>query len=467
MFEPLCLIVDDEPDLRDLSVMTLTPMGIECRTAENLAQAKNYLQSESFDLCLTDMRLPDGNGIELVKYINQHYPHTPVAMITAYSNVESAVQALQAGAFDYIAKPIEVPKLRSVVEMAFKQRGRSLSEEEKPSSSSEKITSKLIGQSKVMQDLRATIEKLARSQAPIYIRGESGTGKEVVARMIHDLGARADGPFIPVNCGAIPSELMESEFFGYKKGSFTGAQGDKPGLFQAAERGTLFLDEVAELPILMQVKLLRAIQEKQVRPVGSPKEIPVDVRILSATHRNLAELVKQGKFRQDLFYRLNVIEVYVPPLRERPEDIPLLADKILSDLSKEMIMEDSSYQQPGLSEKAKMALRGYYFSGNVRELENLLERAMTLCEDNLIRAENLQLSPNSPYWSPLVLKERGSSKLDPFLDVVEKETILNALDQMQGNKTKAAKLLGISFGALRYRLQKLKLEPKEKEKEKE
>jgi two-component system response regulator PilR (NtrC family) len=260
---------------------------------------------------------------------------------------------------------------------------------------------------------------------------------------------------------------MESEFFGYKKGSFTGAQGDKPGLFQAAERGTLFLDEVAELPILMQVKLLRAIQEKQVRPVGSPKEIPVDVRILSATHRNLAELVKQGKFRQDLFYRLNVIEVYVPPLRERPEDIPLLADKILSDLSKEMIMEDSSYQQPGLSEKAKMALRGYYFSGNVRELENLLERAMTLCEDNLIRAENLQLSPNSPYWSPLVLKERGSSKLDPFLDVVEKETILNALDQMQGNKTKAAKLLGISFGALRYRLQKLKLEPKEKEKEKE
>ncbi len=467
MSKALCLVVDDEPDLIELSVITLNQMGIECRTAENLTQAKECLQQESFELCLTDMRLPDGDGIELISHITQLYPATPVAMITAYGDMKSAVEALKAGAFDFIAKPLGVDQLRNLVKTALqlsKQKGRTLSHFLATTESKrEDITSRLIGQSEIMQTLRTTIDKLARSQAPIYIRGESGTGKEVVARMIHALGARADGPFIPVNCGAIPSELMESEFFGHKKGSFTGAQVDKPGLFQAANGGTLFLDEIAELPLAMQVKLLRAIQERQVRPVGAAKEVAVDVRILSATHRNLVELVKQNRFRQDLFYRLNVIEICVPPLRERTEDISLLVEKILTDLAKEMALEGGDPQAVSftVAEEATKVLQSYKFPGNVRELENILERAMTLCEDNIIRENDLQLLPSTAISSSILFQEGNSGKLDPLLDVLEKETIMNALEQTKGNKTKAAKLLGLSFGAFRYRLQKFKLEHQE------
>jgi two-component system response regulator PilR (NtrC family) len=310
-----------------------------------------------------------------------------------------------------------------------------------------------------MKGLRVQIERLARSQAAVYIKGESGTGKEVVARIIHDLGPRAEKAFVPVNCGAIPTELMESEFFGHKKGSFTGAHIDKPGLFQAADGGTLFLDEVADLPLPMQVKLLRAIQEKQIRPVGAPKEIEVDVRVLSATHRDLSDLVTQGKFRQDLFYRINVIELYIPPLRERTEDIPELVENILKRFSK-TVAEVGEFEVPEVSESSMNALRSYLFPGNVRELENIIERAMTLCENNMIEVEDLQLPhPNEL----LAAREHGTAKLDPLLDVVEKQTILNALKQTNGNKTKAAKLLGISFGALRYRIQKLKMRQKQDE----
>jgi two-component system response regulator PilR (NtrC family) len=453
MSKPLCLVVDDEPDILELLGMTLKPMGINCYTAETLAKAKEYLQSKSFDLCLTDMRLPDGNGIELVALIGQNYPNTPVAMITAYGNVESAVAALKAGAFDFIAKPVKVPELRNLVSTALqlpKQTPPQTSDEtsSQPAKQHENTLLKnLIGHSQAMQTVRAKIEKLARSQAPVYIKGESGTGKEVAARMIHALGARANKPFVPVNCGAIPTELMESEFFGHKKGSFSGAYSDKQGLFQAACGGTLFLDEVADLPLSMQVKLLRALQEKQVRPVGTLKEVRVDVRILSATHRDLGKLVKQGKFREDLFYRINVIDLYIPPLRERTEDIPDLVAKILKKLSSNM---PSEYQPPRLSENAMKALKEYAFPGNVRELENILERAITLCENNTIEPDDLQL----PQDKPTQPNKPKRASLAPLLDNVEKETILNALEQTKGNKTKAAKLLGISFGALRYRLQK-------------
>jgi len=475
---PLCLIVDDEADIIFLLENTLKPMGIECRSALNLAEAYHYLSVESFDLCLTDMRLPDGDGISLVISVNQNYPDTPVIMITAHGNIESAVQAMKAGAFDFINKPVNVDHLRRLVNTALKQRERDLSWTEKEEEQlptylvstelAEKdlllkpddLALKLIGESEAMCNLREKIEKLSRSQAPVYIRGESGTGKEVVARMIHSLGARADKPFIPVNCGAIPSELMESEFFGHRKGSFTGAHADKLGLFQAANWGTLFLDEVAELPLPMQVKLLRAIQEKQVRRVGSSKEESIDVRILSATHRNLAELVKTNKFRQDLFYRINVIELYVPPLRERPNDIPLLVEKILRDLSIEMTMGDEEYQAPCISPKAIEALKNYPFPGNVRELENILERAMTLCENNIIEITDLQLPSPEDFLARKNLNV--PEELEPLLEGVEKEAILKALEKSKGNKTKAANMLGISFGALRYRMQRLKLGDEEK-----
>ncbi len=429
--------------------MTINPMGIACYTANSYAEAQEYLQSNSFDLCLTDLHLPDGDGLSIVDTIGQNYPQTPVAVITAYGNVETAVQALKAGAFDFIAKPLKVTELRKLVKTALqlpklyhissKKNGILPAQRVKQR---ENLLSKLIGQSDTMQKVRANIEKLARNQAPIYIKGESGTGKEVAARLIHALGARAKKPFIPVNCGAIPKELMESEFFGHKKGSFSGAVFDKQGFFQAAQGGTLFLDEIADLPVHMQVKLLRAIQEKQVRPVGTVKELPTDVRILSATHRDLAKLVKEGEFRKDLFYRINVIELYIPPLRARIEDIPGLVDKILNDLN-------SSEHKIKISKRAIAALQKYSFPGNVRELENILERAIVFCENNTIEVKNLQLPDEK---KPTLDKQ---TKLDPLLNNVEKETILDALKQTRGNKRKAAKLLGIGLGALRYRLQKI------------
>ncbi|MCI0401854.1 MAG: sigma-54 dependent transcriptional regulator [Gammaproteobacteria bacterium] len=438
MSSPLALIIDDEPDIRELLEITLKRMDVESRCAVDLGEARELLRKERFDLCLTDIKLPDGNGIEFVSYIQQHYPSIPVAVITAHGNMESAIQALKSGAYDFITKPVDLAVLRALVNNAL-----SLSQQKAEPASD------LIGDSEAMKRTRATIAKLARSQAPIYISGESGTGKELVARMIHEQGPRAGKPFAPVNCGAIPPDLMESEFFGHRKGSFTGAVSDKDGLFQAAQGGTLFLDEVGELPLHMQVKLLRAIQEKSIRPVGAQKELPVDVRILSATHKDLGALVAKGEFRQDLFYRINVIELHVPPLRERTEDIPPLVDYILIRLA-----EKGGTDTPSLSPDALQALQAYRFPGNVRELENILERAMTLCDRNLIKRGDLQLPAETRSDSA----PEKSAALEPYLEQVEKDKILNALEQTRWNKTAAARLLGISFGALRYRLQKLGLD---------
>lgn len=438
------LIVDDEPDIRELLELTLGRMSIDTQAAANIGEAQALLSQHHFDLCLTDMRLPDGNGIELVEHIQQHHPKTPVAVITAHGNMEWAIKALKAGAFDFVSKPVDLQMLRNLVNTALRvSKSHPLVDR--------RTRNELLGDSAEMQLTRATIAKVARSQAPVYISGESGTGKELVARLIHNKGPRANQPFIPVNCGAIPNELMESEFFGHKKGSFTGAVADKEGLFQAANGGTLFLDEVADLPLHMQVKLLRAIQEKAVRAVGASSEASIDVRILSATHKNLAQLVEEGKFRQDLFYRINVIELPVPALRERTEDIPQLTTHTLTKLAQAMGLET-----PELAPDALQALGSYSFPGNVRELENILERAITLCEDNVIQSNDLQL-PKSNATMPGPL-ESGQIHLEAHLDEIEKTAILEALEQSKHNKTAAAKKLGISFRALRYRLKKLGLE---------
>jgi len=445
MSKAVALIVDDEPDIRELVQITLGRMDIDSACAANLEEARSALKRARFDVCLADMRLPDGDGIDLVRFIQRHYPTVPVAMITAHGNMESAVEALKAGAFDFVSKPVDLQVLRNLVGQALK-----LGDHPAPKGA------RLVGDSEAMQATRAKIAKLARSQAPVHISGESGTGKELVARMIHEQGPRADKAFVPVNCGAIAEELMESEFFGHKKGSFTGAHADKLGLFQAAEGGTLFLDEVAELPLHMQVKLLRAIQEKSVRPVGAHAEVAVDARILSASHRDLAELVKLGRFRQDLFYRLHVIELHVPPLRERPEDIAQLADHILGRLAREAGMD-----KPTLAPEAIRALQGYPFPGNVRELENVLERAMTLCEGRTVHADDLGLTPADEPGAPGPPGAGGAGRaedLDAMIESVEKQTILEALERTRWNKTAAARLLGISFGALRYRMQKLGLD---------
>lgn len=448
---PCCLIVDDEPAILATLSMSLERMKppLKCVTAESLSQARRCFQEQRIDICLTDMRLPDGDGMELIQYIQHHHPDVPVAMITAYGNMDSAIAALKSGAFDFLTKPVDLQNLRNIVSSALRLSGNTTADEPN-----------MIGHSEPMQTLRKKIQKLARSQAPAYISGESGTGKELVARMIHAQGARADKPFIPVNCGAIPRELMESEFFGHKKGSFTGAVADKMGLFQAAQGGTLFLDEIADLPLDMQVKLLRAIQEKRIRAVGSHKEVSVDVRILSATHKDLARLVNEGKFRQDLFYRINVIEVCVPPLRERYEDIPELVAHILTHLSHNSTLSGINQQPivPEVSAEAMNMLKSYNFPGNVRELENILERAMTLCENHRIVSDDLQLPTVQQNTTQVALSSQAPASLDPLLDNVEKETILQALEKTQWNKTRAAKLLGLTFSTLRYRLKKLNLE---------
>jgi len=448
MSSHLALIVDDEPDIRELLELTLGRMKIDTRSAATLAEAHEWLTRERFDLCLTDMRLPDGNGIDLVRHIQQQQTRLPVAVITAYGSMDSAVEALKAGAFDFVSKPVDLHVLRNLVNSVLK-----LSDDyPKRDRRSRDI---LLGESGAMCSIRSTIEKLSRSQAPVYISGESGTGKELVARLIHDKGPRSDRPFVPVNCGAIPTELMESEFFGHRKGSFTGADSDKEGLFQVAEGGTLFLDEVAELPLHMQVKLLRAIQEKAVRPVGARQEIPTDVRLLSATHKDLGALVEEGQFRQDLYYRLNVIQLTVPPLRERSEDIPMLIEHCLKKLA--AASDEPAYS---LDPEAQDALCRYAFPGNVRELENILERAITLCEGSRIDVADLQLPDNTTDTPQLpdAELEPGAVPLDTYMDKVEKEALLKALEQTRYNKTAAAKLLGITFRALRYRLKKLGLE---------
>lgn len=443
----LALIIDDELDIIELLEITLSRMGVDCRCAQNLSEARKLLAAERFDLCLSDMRLPDGDGIDFVRHIQKTAPEVPVAMITAHGNMETAIDSLKAGAFDFVSKPVDLKVLRNLVKSALK-----LANRPKPAPSQ----SMLLGNSVIMEKTRQTISKLARSQAPVYISGPSGAGKELAARLIHEQGPRADQRFVPVNCGAIPPELMESEFFGHRKGSFTGAATDKDGLFQAADGGTLFLDEVADLPLNMQVKLLRAIQEMAVRPVGMQTEIPVDVRILSATHKDLAQMVEAGHFRQDLYYRINVIELPMSWLHQRTEDIPILVEHLLRKIS-------GKWGTPHLriSKSALQALQRYRFPGNVRELENILERAMTLCDGNTIQVDDLQLPESTPDLTDTIIIDRPDGMqqgLEPALNDQEREAIIKALEQTRYNKTAAAKLLGISFRALRYRIKKLGIE---------
>jgi two-component system response regulator PilR (NtrC family) len=439
------LVVDDEADIRELLAMTLSRMGLETDCAGTATEALALLGRNEYELCLTDMRLPDGDGLAVLDYVSRHQPNMPVAVITAYGSAENAVAALKAGAFDYLAKPVSLNQLRTLVRSALKLTRPAARRATEGETGGGAALPLLIGKSSLMQATRALIDRLARSQAPIHVSGESGSGKELAARLIHLKGSRQDGSFVAVNCGAIPETLMESEFFGYRKGAFTGAASDRDGFFHAANGGTLFLDEVADLPLQMQVKLLRAIQEKKVRRVGATSEEAVDVRIISATHRSLSDQVKAGGFRQDLYYRLNVIELRMPSLRELREDIPLLAAAILK-------RQCGSDDPPVLSEEAKAELIRYDFPGNVRELENILERALALATGDEIRAADLQLAPAAEMQQPRAL---GGLPLQEQLDAIERKAILDALDRTHYNRTAAAKLLGITFRALRYRMERL------------
>ena len=437
------LIVDDEADICELIEITLMRMDITSQSALNLSDAKRLLETEHFDLCITDMRLPDGNGIELVEHVQQKYNDLPIAVITAHGNMELAVKALKAGAFDFVSKPVDIQILRNLVSAATTIPEKTGNKE----TDSNKIS--ITGNSAAVKSLLKSISKLARNQAPVFIHGESGSGKERVARMIHQQGPRNNGPFVPVNCGAISAELMESEFFGHLKGSFTGAHADKQGLFEAANGGTLFLDEIAELPLNMQVKLLRVIQEKAVRSIGASLENPVDVRILSASHKNLVQLVADGSFREDLYYRINVIELAIPSLRERQQDIPLFVDQLLNNLAEKIGSEALS-----IDDEAMTALQNYHFPGNVRELENILERAIALSDNSTISKDDLHLKP-----TPVNETMEHDTRIDP-MDLVgqERKSIIQALEKTRWNKTAAAKLLGLSLRQLRYRLQKLDIE---------
>jgi two-component system response regulator PilR (NtrC family) len=435
--QPKVLVVDDEPDLLELLELTLSRMGLDTTCAQSVGEALRLLDKEPFDLCLTDMRLPDGEGLRVVEHIPQKALDVPVAVITAFGSAENAVAALKAGAFDYLAKPVALEQLRALVKQALK-----VPEKTQPAGAY-----RLLGEGPAIEQVRGLIERLAKSQAPVFINGESGSGKELAARTIHLNGPRGELPFVAVNCGAIPENLMESEFFGYRKGAFTGAEADRDGFFQAANGGTLFLDEVADLPLTMQVKLLRAIQEKKVRKVGATQEEPVDVRIISATHKKLGPLVDSGDFRQDLFYRLHVIELAMPSLREMREDIPLIANAILAKLTRGVPAQ--------LQPEAVAALERYPFPGNVRELENILERGLSLAADpQHITADDLHLTP---------VADEGDADVPPgekwplqdYLDRVERAAINEALEKTRYNRTAAAKLLGITFRAMRYRMERL------------
>ncbi len=460
------LVIDDEPDIRELLEITLIRMGLDTHSVGNVKDAIVSINQQTPDLCLTDMKLPDGSGIDIVNFIQREHPNIPIAVITAYGSMETAVEALKSGAFDFVSKPIELKKLRNLVETALSISNDSTTDSQTNTPS----TIQILGESKAIGDLKSTINKLSRSQAPVFIHGESGSGKELVAKSIHSLGPRGNGPFIPVNCGAIPENLMESEFFGHTKGSFTGATADKIGLFQAAHKGTLFLDEVADLPLDMQVKLLRAIQEKAIKPIGGLEESAVDVRILCATHKNLETEVNANRFRQDLYYRLNVIKLDVPSLRERQNDVQILTDYFLERIAKRWGLDGIT-----ISSAAITALHNYHFPGNVRELENILERAITLCENNIVQPEDLQL-PTEPLSIPPQLRQEVQP-LASLYDTTalslpvwekgvtnpleEKGLILEALEKTHWNRTKAANLLGMSFRQLRYRIKKYKLDRQE------
>jgi len=446
MNNPFTLIIDDEPDIRELLEITLNRMDIQTLCAKDITTAKKLLAKHSFDLCLTDMKLPDGNGLDLVDYIQKSKKPMPCAVITAHGSMDIAITAMKKGAFDFLSKPVDLTVLRHLVNNALKLSTPTQTKKER------RTRHLLLGESQSMRDIRSKIDKVARSQAPVYISGESGSGKELVAKLIHQQSPRHEASFIAVNCGAIPHELMESEFFGHKKGSFTGATTDKPGLFQAADGGTLFLDEVADLPLALQVKLLRAIQEKKVRPVGSQQEISTNVRLLSATHKDLNAMVEKGEFRQDLYYRINVIDLVSPPLRSRASDIPELAEHLLAKLA-----SNNNQEQPSLSKEAIHGLKHYHFPGNVRELENILERALALYEGNTIELDDLNLPcstelPKAEKFNP------SEISLEDYLEEIEKEALSKALEENRWNKTETAKHLGLTFRSLRYRLKKLGLD---------
>jgi two-component system response regulator PilR (NtrC family) len=453
------LVVDDEPDIRELLHLTLSRMGLEVTTAEDLGEARRALRSGEFSFCLTDMRLPDGNGLDLVEEVSERYPNLPIAVITAHGKIEDAVYALKIGAFDFVSKPVDLAVLRKLVNTGLKIRKDEPQDDADPKDSASgkpaSALDKLTGSSPAMRQCKIMIAKLARSQAPVLVSGESGSGKELAARLIHDLGPRADGPFIPVNCGAIPTELMESEFFGHKKGSFTGATGDKEGLFQASDGGTLMLDEVADLPLHMQVKLLRVIQEKAVMPIGAREEVPVDVRILSATHKPLKPLVESGKFRSDLYFRLNVIEIHMPGLQERVEDIPELANRFLAEITEQW----QGDEMPEISPEAMETLKHHHYTGNVRELINILQRAVTMCDGEIIQPVDLLLEHVDAQDSahPEADKQDDQS-LDNYMEEIERKMLEDALRNARYNKTRAAEQLGISFRSFRYKLKKYGIE---------
>ncbi|MGY6277499.1 sigma-54-dependent transcriptional regulator [Methylomonas sp. MgM2] len=448
MTKPVALVVDDEPDIRELLEITLGRMDIQVCSAESLGGARQLLLHQRFDLCLTDMRLPDGDGLELVDYIQESGLLLPVAVITAHGSMDIAIKAMKKGAFDFLTKPVDLGALRQLVNNALQ------TSPNRPKSKDRRTRDILLGESQVMCDIRSKIQKVARNQAPIYISGESGSGKELVAKLIHRQSPRSEKPFIAINCGAIPPELMESEFFGHKKGSFSGAIADKQGFFQAADGGTLFLDEVADLPLSLQVKLLRAIQEKKIRPVGEQHEIPVDVRLLSATHKELAKMVQDGSFRQDLYYRINVIELNLPPLRARVSDIPEIARHLLARLAKA-----NGMPVPDLTDEALNALKQYAFPGNVRELENILERALALHEGHGIDVSDLSLPLTNGGQSDLSDHSKLENlSLERYLESVEKKAVTSALEKYGWNKAATAQHLGVTIRSLCYRLKKLGLE---------
>ncbi|MBJ8420149.1 sigma-54-dependent transcriptional regulator [Acinetobacter courvalinii] len=474
--QPLVLLVDDEEDLCLLMQMTLARMGIKTHIAYRVEQAKKFFTEFQYDACLTDLNLPDGNGLDLVKHVTQNYPNTPIAVLTAYGNMDIAIAALKAGAFDFVSKPVNQMHLDQLIQKAL---NRPQPEQEAAETALENKL--LIGRSAPIQQLRIALKKIARSQAPVFITGESGTGKEVVANLVHRLSNRSEGPFIAINCGAIPTELMESELFGHKKGSFTGATQDKQGLILSAHGGSLFLDEIAELPLNMQVKLLRAVQEKKIRPVGSDQEIDVDFRVISASHQDLELLVQQGRFRQDLFFRIHVMDLVLPPLRERGQDILLLANHFIQKISQEWEVSVKT-----LSSRAEQFLLQQYFPGNVRELRNIIERAITLSDDETIDLAHLQTAPlrssianPTPAFANAPAEEietpqhsasptMSSKKLPPeglerYLENIEKEILLNALNLTHWNRTLAAKKLGMTFRSLRYRLKKFGLDTEDDE----